>query len=189
MLNFLEKNYFEIATTIIGAAWILYLFFIKRERFPKVEFNLDLKIIEKTSTNLIIEFIAIIENKGTVRHKIDLNSFILKIRFLTRENLVELSNETQIPYKFRNGKETKIDFFTLNFPQSIKPNKTKEIYWLPKELGYTFIDAGTIQKLSLPISIPIEAKILLITSKFKYKDYQSEFHSAQSIFNLEKVGQ
>lgn len=187
MSCFLKEEYFNIAAIIFGGVWIFYLFMIKRERFPKVEFNLDLKIIERTDTNIIVEFIAIIENKGTVRHKIDLSTFILKIRFLTRENLFELSNEIEISDKFRNGKETKIDFFTLNFPQSIKSKKTIEVYWLPKEWDYTFIDAGAKQKISLPLSIPIEAKILLMTSKFKYKDYQSEFHSAQSVFNLDKI--
>ena len=171
---------------VIGGLWIAYNFLLKRERFPKVEFCLDLRLIERTSNRLILEFIASLENKGIARHYIDLKTFILKIRFLTESDLSSLTNHTVLPFKDKDGNRTKIDFFSLNFPHSVKPEfgENKEIFWMPKEWDYIFIDGGTKQKISLPLSIPSEAKYILVKSEFKYKDPKSGLHSAQSVFNV-----
>lgn len=189
MFEYLKEEYFKIAAILLGGVWVLYIFLIKRERFPKVEFNLDLNIIERTSSIIIIEFVALIENKGTVRHKIDLSSFILKIRYITKDDFVNLSNYTKIPFKDNLGAMSTIDYFSLNFPHTIKPelDQPDEIYWIPKEWDYIFIDGGSKQKISLPLTIPIEARIILLKSEFKYKDKQSDFHSAQNVFNLDKL--
>ena len=180
----------ELLKTIliaIGGLWIGYNFFLKRERFPKVEFNLDLRLIDITSNTLILEFIASLENKGLTRHYIDLNTFILKIRYITDTDLARLTNQTVLPFKDKLGNRTKIDFFALNFPHSIKPEfgDNKEIFWMPKEWDYIFIDGGTKQNVSLPISVPKEAKYILTKSEFKYKDKKSGLHSAQAIFNID----
>ena len=179
----------KTALIAIGGLWIGYNFFLKRERFPKVEFYLNLRFIDKTANKLILEFIASFENKGLTRHYIDLSTFILKIRYITDTDLTSLTNHTVLPFKDKLGNRTKIDFFALNFPHSIKPEfgENKEVFWMPKEWDYIFIDAGTKQNVSIPLSISNEAKYILLKSEFKYKDKKSGLHSAQAIFNIDEL--
>jgi len=174
----------NISVIIIGGLWAIYIFLLKRERFPKVEFCLDINLLDSTDNQFVIEFLAYLENKGVARHYIDPKTFILKIRYINRNELEKLSNHTKLP-----SKGNKIDFFSLNFPHSIKPefDSEKEISWMPPKWEYIFVDGGTKQKISLPLSIPKEAKYILLKSEFRYKDKQSGLHTAQSIFNLDNL--
>lgn len=174
----------KTASLIIGGLWVIYNYIWKRERYPKTEFNLDIKFIDRHGDNLLLEFIANLENKGTARHYIDVETFILKIRYITAEDTID--NHTHLKFKNSDHKLIDVDFFHLSFPHSIKPDVgAKDIVWLPKEWKYIFVDAGIKQKLSLPLSIPFTAKYILVKSEFKYKkDKKSGLHTAQNIFNV-----
>jgi len=82
-----------------------------------------------------------------------------------------------------------LDVFSLNFPHSIKPEggNEKEIFWMPPEWDYIYIDGGIKQKVSLVLTIPIEAKYILLKSEFQYRDKKSGRHSAQGVFNVDKL--
>jgi hypothetical protein len=172
----------KTASLVIAGLWVIYNYIWKRERHPKSEFNLDIKFIDKHGDHLLLEFIANLENKGTVRQYIDVKTFILKIRYITDDDVID--NHTHLKFKDIN-----VDFFHLSFPHSVKPDVgAKDIVWLPKEWDYIFVDAGIKQKLSLPLSIPSAAKYILIKSEFKYKnDKKSGLHTAQSIFKVDDL--
>jgi hypothetical protein len=179
----------ELLLLALGGLWVAYNFVFKRERYPKLEFSLDVRLVDKTEDILILEFIAYLDNKSVARLEIDLKTFILKIRYLTESDLDKLTNGTILPFADNYGNKSSINFFCLNFPHSIKSefDGTKEIFWLPREWDYIFIEGGIKQKVSLPLSLPKEAKYILIKSEFRYKEKKSGLHSAQSIFNVDQL--
>jgi hypothetical protein len=173
----------KTGAVLVGGLWVIYNYSWKRDRFPKSEFNLDINLIDTCDKYLLLEFIANIENKGMVRHYIDVQTFILKIRYITENDLI--TNHTYLKFRDADNQKIDVDFFHLSFPHSIRPDSGEDIFWLPKQWEYIFIDAGVKQKLSLPLSVPAEAKYILTKSEFKYKnDKKSGLHTAQSIFKV-----
>ena len=172
----------KTVSLVIGGLWVIYNYAWKRERYPRTEFNLDIKLIDQHKNLLLLEFIANLENKGWVRHYINVETFILKIRYITDDD--EINNLIHLKIKDHD-----VDFFHLNFPHAIKSNTgATDIFWLPKEWKFIFIDAGTKQKVSLPLSIPAEAKYIAIKSEFKYvNDKKSGLHTAQSIVKVDEL--
>ena len=53
---------------LIGGGWAFWRFIIQRERHPKIEFTLDLHVLGNYDNTVLVELIAIVENKGLVRH-------------------------------------------------------------------------------------------------------------------------
>lgn len=65
------NNLFTGFAIIVAGFWTLWRFGLFRERFAKMEFNLNCKLIgEASENNYIIELIATMENKGSVRQTI-----------------------------------------------------------------------------------------------------------------------
>ncbi|WP_215222672.1 hypothetical protein [Echinicola shivajiensis] len=181
-------DHIELIFVIIGGAWVVYNFYLKRDRYPKTVFNLEAKLFDQNHESWLFEFTANIENKGQVRHYIRTDSFILKIRYLTDKDLKNgLSNHTRVPCKGEHGQPCSEDLYLLNFPNTLKIKEfdQKNIYWLPRYWKYFYVDAQTEQQISLPLAIPKEARHLLISSKFRYKDKKSGVHSIQKVISIE----
>jgi hypothetical protein len=58
------KDILTIIAIIAAGFWTYYRFGITRERHPKLQFDLDLKVLGKTDRHYIVQLIAIVENKG-----------------------------------------------------------------------------------------------------------------------------
>jgi len=54
----------KTVSLVIGGLWVIYNYAWKRERYPRTEFNLDIKLIDQHKNLLLLEFIANLENKG-----------------------------------------------------------------------------------------------------------------------------
>src|SRR5882762_5229613 len=52
---------------LVGGGWTFWRFVLLRERFPKIEFNVDLNVVGVQDDKYIVEVIAVVENKGLVR--------------------------------------------------------------------------------------------------------------------------
>lgn len=194
MFYFILENIeiIKLVFIVIGALWVVYNFYIKRDRYPKYEFDLDAKLIDRNIDSWLIEFIATIENKGQVRQNILTKTLTVNIRYITEEDMKKgLNNLTKIPIK-KDGRAVDMeDYFVLNFPHKVTMDGfgNGRIYWLPIHWKYVYIDAQTKQNIRLPLAVPVEAKHLLVTSRFKYKDSQSDFHSVQKVFRIDDLCQ
>ncbi len=165
----------ELIALTIGSSLGFYRFILKKEFHPKIQFNIDLNVIDKTSKGWLIEVIAFIENKGSVRHIIYAKDFTFTVRYLTKKS--NISNNTTI-------QEEK--FYTLNFDNKVDDGTNKGYFqMLPNFFGETFIDPSVTQKYSCPLSIPKDATHVLVISKFRYKDLNMDFHTAQGFYKLE----
>jgi len=148
---------------IVGGGWAFWRFVLRRERHAKIQFDLDLNVVSREHDSLVVEVIAVVENKGLVRHVLQDFKF----------DLLYLENKDQIT----TGDER------INQQVLFKP-VFKKRYWIPPDWLGTFIDAGVTQKYTYVASVPKTASMLLIFASFKYPDSESEFHTAQKVFNL-----
>jgi len=69
----LLKFIVEFIALLIGSGFGFYRFILKKEFHPKIQFSVELNVIDRTSKGWLVEVIAFIENKGSVRHLIDTN--------------------------------------------------------------------------------------------------------------------
>jgi len=163
----------NIIGIIIGGIWVIWKFSIKREAHPKVQFDLECELIGIQKDHKLIQITALIENKGSVRHSIDGESFQYKIRYITENNDI------------KNGFTTKTgtNINQINFQNRLNMNNITTNRWTPL-YSYTFIDPRVIQKYTAIIALPINANFILIQSQFKYQDLISDEHSSQKVFNI-----
>jgi hypothetical protein len=67
---------------LIGGIWTFWRFVLNGEGKPKIQFDIDLRIVGRQDSKIIIEAIAIVHNKGKVRHYI--KKFFLDILILKK---------------------------------------------------------------------------------------------------------
>ncbi|HMV45493.1 MAG TPA: hypothetical protein PK079_01440 [Leptospiraceae bacterium] len=171
----LLKFIVEFIALLIGSGFGFYRFILKKEFHPKIQFSVELNVIDRTSKGWLVEVIAFIENKGSVRHLIDTNDFTFTIRYLTKKS--NFSNDITIQ---------KEKFYTLNFDNKVEDSTNKGYFqMLPNFFGETFIDPSVKQKYSCPLVILNDATHVLVISKFRYKDLSMDFHTAQGFYKLE----
>lgn len=156
----ISKDIATVIAIIIGGTWTLLKFGINREKYAKIEFNLDLMFLNKVSGQQIIELVAIVQNKGLVRQKI--KEWTFDLLFITDNDPVEITDP--------------IINFQVKFKKAISKRG-----WVPDNWGYTFIDGGTTQQYTYLTIMPENAKLLIINSRFIYPG-NIDFHSAQKTF-------
>jgi hypothetical protein len=158
----------EIGTSLAGVivgAWVLWKFIIRREAHPKIQFILELNNVGSVDDKLLVEVVAIVENKGLVRHRLD--NFQFDLRYLLQDE------------KIVEGEE-KINF-QIAFDHTL-PTRS----WIPRKWEYTFVDPGVMQRYSYLAWLPADAAFALIYAHFRYPDAASEFHTAQKVFRIEQ---
>lgn len=56
---------------LLGGTWTIWRYLLQREGNAKIQFNVDLKVVGVLKDSYIVEVIAIVENKGSVRLYVD----------------------------------------------------------------------------------------------------------------------
>jgi hypothetical protein len=158
------KNFIEILAILIGGGWAFWRFILQREAHSKIQFNLDLRVLGIQKDKYIVEIIAIVENKGLVRHYI--NDFRFDLLYLSKEHKV-IEGDRKI--------NRQVQFIKL----------INKRYWIPPDWYYSFIDPGITQNYTYVTHLPIESRYALIYALFKYPDKKSGFHTAQKVFKIE----
>ena len=172
------NNLVSAFAIIIGGVWVFRKFILNREAHPKVEFDLDCKLVGNLDGHKIVQLTAVLKNLGSVRHLISRESFIYRIRYL--RNIDEVINGYEINKDEENAKMVN----QVNFSNEFSVNHEKYNNWAPK-YSYTFIDPGVIQKYCVVVALPEDAVFMLLQSSFKYEEDISDQHSAQRVFNIE----
>lgn len=182
----LEATLKIIDTTalVVGGGWALSKFFIRRESFPKIQFDLDCTFLAKQNDQWLIEIGLLIANLGLVRHEIDPEKFTVDVRFLLDSDELEegdskLNYQAVFPHLAAPSGQVK------DKPE-ITILKAEKRMIVPKEWGSTFIDPGVSQRYSYVMVVPAKAVAVLVYSKFYYKELKSEFHTSQRAFSTPK---
>ena len=163
------KDLLASLAILLGGAWTLWRFVLQREGNAKIQFNVDFKIIGTLKNDYIVEVIAIVENKGSVRHYV--NDFKFDLLYLTEEHEIEEGDK-----RINNQ---------LLFEKIIDKR-----YWIPPSWYNSFIDAGVVQNYTYVTHLPIEAKFALVYAQFKYPGsiknifLGRSFHTAQKTFKI-----
>jgi len=150
---------------IVGGLWAVWRFILQRERYAKIEFGLELNVLGKYADKILVEAVAVVENKGLVRHW--LNGFQFDLHYLPE------------------GSELKEGDERINYQVLFQP-VIKKRYWIPPNWVKSFIDAGVIQRYTYVAHVPSNASFILLYAKFKYPDEKSEFHTAQKVFSVKE---
>jgi len=160
------KNTLEGIAVLGAALWTIYRFGIFRERYAKIEFNLDCRYIGMVNGSHVIELIAILENKGMARQYIKKWTFDLLL-FKEGENIDESEK-------------------SINFQVKFSDKKISARSWVPTTWYTIFLDANTKQTYTYITAIPEKTKFISLYSKFLYPDTK-DFHAAQKTFELKAL--
>lgn len=106
---------------LIGSGWAFWKFLVQRESRAKIEFSLDLRIIGHLHGRILAEVVAVVSNRGLVRHW--LSDFRFDVHYLTTEDQLIEGDE-------------RINQQVL-FPRSA----IRKRYWIPPKKN-SFIDPG-----------------------------------------------
>jgi hypothetical protein len=150
----------------IGGIWALWKFVIRREARAKIQFSLELNVVGMSRDRWLVEATAVVENKGLVRHSV--SDFRFDLHYLPED--AELAD----------GDER------INHQVLFRPVVRKR-YWIPPNWMNTFVDAGVVQRYTYVTSLPGDAAFALLYAQFKYPDAESEFHTAQAVFNVRSI--
>lgn len=156
----------DSATTlaiILGGVWALWKYVLRRESRAKIQFSLDLNLVARLDDKWIVEAIAVVENKGLVRHNV--RDFRFDLHYLPRGAAV------------REGDER------INQQVLFEPVVRKK-YWIPPDWLSTFVDPGVTQRYTYVTWLPGDAAVALLYAQFRYPDADSEFHTAQKAFPI-----
>lgn len=140
------KNLVTIIAIIIAGIWTMYRFGINREKYPKLQFELNLIITGKTSTNYILQLVAIIDNKGLTRQYI--NDFKFHLLYFNNDFKIVLDDE-------KINRQLKFKYLITNRD------------WL-KPTTPPFIDGGIKHKFTYNTAVDLNIDYVIIYSKFNY---------------------
>lgn len=169
----------ESATTIIGFVvggfWVYFRFNRTRENHPKIEFDVDLRVIGRQDNKIIIEVVANVTNKGLVRHWI--NNFTCNVLILKINSPVVHGDERinhQILFEKYNPQK-----------QTDDPTGKQRIVWIPKDWYESYVDPGIKQQYTYLTDIPESTSFVSIYSHFYCKN--NDFQTAQKTFSIEQL--
>ncbi len=148
---------------VIGGGWTFWKFVLQRESKAKIEFDVDIRVVGKEKDKILVEAIAIIANRGLIRHKI--TDFTFKLFYLTENDELNEGDEK------------------INYQVVFNKLESKKRSWIPQNWKYTFIDPGVVQHYRYVTVLPGDTKYALLNGSFKYPK-EKTFHKAQKAFNI-----
>jgi hypothetical protein len=162
------ESIFTILAIFLGGIWAYWRYRLFRERYAKIEVNVDCRYISQDANgDHIVELIAIVENKGLARQNLVAEKWFFNVRYFTNTDVIDESNE-------------KINH-QVNFPVK-KFEKSKR--WIHND-NRTFIDSGVSQAYTYIAGIPKDIKCITLYTKYIYP-FAKE-HTAQKTFEIQRL--
>jgi hypothetical protein len=145
---------------LVGGGWVFWKFILQREAQPKIEIGLDLNVLGRVGDEWLIDVIAVVTNRGTVRHY--LRDFWFDLNVLSPFDPIEIGDdEIDGQVRFRS------------------PDRRR--YWIAAERTGFFIDPSVTQRYTHVTTVPADVTFLLVYGRFRYpKDY----HPVERAFAL-----
>ena len=150
----------------VGGFWTYNRFVKQREKFPFIEFTVDIFPVGKQGDWWIVELIAYIENKGKVQHRIRDFDF----------HLVALSEREQVTISEEWGNQ-------VDFKETVARGS-----WLPKKAKFFFVDPGVKAKYSYIARVPAGRSFLNLHARFVYLDQEAS-HTAERTIEMPRSTQ
>lgn len=145
----LEQVYTIITiSAIVGAGlWTYYRFTVAREQYAKLQFNLSLNQLGKSREKHIVEFVALITNKGVARQYI--RNFTFNILTFTDD----------LPFDISDPKiEKRLRFTEFD----------KGLNWVSSQHP-AFVDGGISQEFTYVTALDQNVQFVMIYSKFDHE--------------------
>ncbi|PSL28158.1 hypothetical protein [Chitinophaga ginsengisoli] len=178
--QFLE-NVLTCLAIMIGGVWTFWRFILNGDGKPKIQFDIDLRVVGRQDSKILIEAIATVHNKGQVRHII--KNFLLDILILKKNEPI-INGDDFINYQI---------FLKKFNPEKVNPEPPESenrIVWVPRRWYKTFIDAGIAQKYTYLTYVPEDTTFVSLYSRFYFNSFFSfkkDFQSVQKTFNVTKM--
>jgi hypothetical protein len=157
---------FQAAVTLLAGAaagvWAIIKARKRREHAPRLEFTVDVNFVGIHSDSWLVELVALVQNKGLVRHLI--REFSFDLRVLHQDD----------PVRFGADK--------INYQTEI-PHLLKDGSWVPKSWQGTFIEPSLQTRYSCVAHLPISVRFVLLHGKFDY-DGVTGFHTADRLVHV-----
>jgi hypothetical protein len=132
---------------VLAGFWTLFRFGISREQYPKLQFNLSMNQLGMSRDKRIVEFVAVISNKGIARQKI--HNFTFNI----------LTFDDNLPFDISDPKiEKRLRFHEFD----------KGLNWVNSQHD-AFVDGGTSQEFTYVTALDKEVRFVMIYSKFDHE--------------------
>lgn len=148
---------------LVGGAWWGVVKFLKRdELFPRIYFEVSAKFVGQQDDRILVEILALIENKGEV--PISINDLKFKVRALYKDDAVKegdnsIRGQIRIPHLLLSGS------------------------WIPEDWDSTFIYPGVKTEYNYIAAIPLDVSFIRVAGSFTYEREGSSHHAAK----LQKV--
>lgn len=152
----------SLVAAVFGVYWAIEKWRRREEHFPRVNFDLRVEVIDHKNGKIILNVVAILENKGHVPLKI--KEFVCELRGLMDTDPLELGSD-----KIRNQ---------LNFKQNLGKGP-----FIPSDWDYSFVYPCVKTEYTYVTLIPDSTKYLLVKGKFQYL-LNGESHHAGSILKI-----
>ncbi|MEK6410596.1 MAG: hypothetical protein AABN34_27030 [Acidobacteriota bacterium] len=151
----------------IAAGWWAFEKWRKRdEHFPRMFFEVTANFLGMQNGQLVVEVIAVLENKGVVPLKI--KSFGFKLRGLRASSPLELGDQS-----IRG--------------QLLFPDVLAEGTFVPASWAYSFIYPGVKTEYNFVTAIPADASFVRVQGDFEYIPSGRSHHAAK-ILKVPNVG-
>ncbi len=147
---------------ILAGIYAFYKYFKRDELFPRVQFDVDVNFIGFQNDEIIIEIVAVLENRGVVPIKLNDLEFSLR--------------------SIKNGEELNFGDDKIN-GQLLFGTKIKSSSWIGKHWNYTFVYPGVKTRYTHVSKISRETKFLLLRGIFLYKN-DDDFHTSAKCFKV-----
>jgi hypothetical protein len=146
-----------VLAVILAGCWALYRFIIAREQYPKLQFNLDLNQLGTSRDKHIVEFVAMITNKGIARQYI--RNFTFNI----------LTFDDSIPFNVSDpAVEKRLRFHPFD----------KGLNWISSQHP-AFVDGGISQQFTYVTALDSNVRFVMIYSKFDHDHKRWWFSSSE----------
>ena len=142
-----------------GGIWGIIKSIERRERHPRIEFNIELDFIGIQGSSWLAEVTAFVRNKGFVRHKT--RKFELTVRYIEENDPLNWGGD-KINYQVMIPK-------LVDIPKVYKDKGVTKRSFIPsKYAGGTYVEPGVLQRYTYHVKIPSTASFVLINSGFEY---------------------
>lgn len=147
-----------IIAILVGGGWTIARFWREREGAPRIQFDVSVRVLGCTGNQLLLELLAVLENTGKIRHRIERLTF--SVTYLAKGDQVAYATSTA---------ETSVAPFSRSGGSGS---------WLGSRWLYTFVEPGVRQSYTIVSSIPCDAIYVHLSGRFDYPGGK-EIHDAE----------
>ena len=157
------QSWCSTAAVLLGGGWVLWRFVLQREAHPKIEFAIELQVLGRVHDEWLINVIAVVTNRGTVRHY--LCDFWFNLHPLSMNDQIEIGG-SEIDGQVRFGRAA------------------RRRDWIAAGRTDFVIDPGVTLRDIHVTTVPLKTAFALVYGHFRYPGSGGTYHSAQQAFAL-----